>query len=149
MRLLAKEAADRPQSADEVLRDLDAAATSSEQVTSRSAKHSAGAAPPHRPSHSRSRLAALGLAGVLLLGGLLAAVLYGARSRAERQHRVADVSAAAPSASGPRSDEASRAIRSVAVLPLVNVGGDTADEYFSDGMTDELADALAKVATAS
>ena len=34
---------------------------------------------------------------------------------------------------------------SVAVLPLVNVGGDKADEYFSDGMTDELANALSKL----
>jgi len=34
---------------------------------------------------------------------------------------------------------------SVAVLPLVNVGGDQADEYFSDGMTDELANALGKL----
>jgi len=34
---------------------------------------------------------------------------------------------------------------SIAVLPLVNVGGDPKDEYFSDGMTDELASALSKV----
>ena len=34
---------------------------------------------------------------------------------------------------------------SVAVLPLVNVGGDRKDEYFSDGMTDELANALSKL----
>src|SRR5262249_49839599 len=34
---------------------------------------------------------------------------------------------------------------SIAVLPLVNVGGDPKDEYFSDGMTDELAGALSKV----
>jgi TolB-like protein len=35
--------------------------------------------------------------------------------------------------------------RSIAVLPLVNVGGDPKDEYFSDGMSDELASALSKV----
>ena len=34
---------------------------------------------------------------------------------------------------------------SVAILPLVNVGGDTAEEYFADGMTDELASELGKV----
>jgi serine/threonine-protein kinase len=34
-------------------------------------------------------------------------------------------------------------IHSVAVLPFVNTGGDPEDEYFSDGMTDELAHALA------
>ncbi len=36
-------------------------------------------------------------------------------------------------------------ISSIAVLPLENVGGDSADEYFSEGMTDELANALNKV----
>ena len=34
---------------------------------------------------------------------------------------------------------------SIAVLPFTNVGGDAQDEYFSDGMTDELTDALARV----
>jgi TolB-like protein/Flp pilus assembly protein TadD len=34
---------------------------------------------------------------------------------------------------------------SVAVLPFVNVGGDTADTYFAEGMADELTTALANV----
>jgi TolB-like protein len=34
---------------------------------------------------------------------------------------------------------------SVAVLPFVNMGGDSQDEYFSDGMTEELIHALAGV----
>jgi len=34
---------------------------------------------------------------------------------------------------------------SVAVLPFVNIGGDTANQYFSDGMTEELINALAQV----
>ena len=37
------------------------------------------------------------------------------------------------------------AISSVAVLPFANVGGDTAQAYFSDGMTDELSGVLAKI----
>ena len=37
------------------------------------------------------------------------------------------------------------AIKSIAVLPLVNVGGTSQDEYFSDGMSDELANALNKI----
>jgi serine/threonine-protein kinase len=40
---------------------------------------------------------------------------------------------------------AARGPASVAVLPLVNVGGNSRDEYFSEGMTDELANALGKV----
>ena len=34
---------------------------------------------------------------------------------------------------------------SIAVLPIVNIGGDAENEYFSDGMTEELTNALAKV----
>jgi serine/threonine-protein kinase len=37
------------------------------------------------------------------------------------------------------------AIRTVAVLPFVNTGGTAADDYFSDGLTDELAHALARL----
>ena len=36
-------------------------------------------------------------------------------------------------------------LQSVAVLPLTNVGGQAQDEYFSDGMTDELSIALSKL----
>lgn len=36
-------------------------------------------------------------------------------------------------------------ISSIAVLPLENVGGNSADEYFSEGMTDELSNALSKL----
>jgi serine/threonine-protein kinase len=45
---------------------------------------------------------------------------------------------------GTQSDTSSE-LNSVAVLPLVNVGGDQTDDYFSDGMTDELANALSKL----
>ncbi|MEO5824405.1 MAG: protein kinase [Gemmatimonadales bacterium] len=34
---------------------------------------------------------------------------------------------------------------SIAVLPLVNIGGDSTQEFFADGMTDELTTALGKV----
>jgi serine/threonine-protein kinase len=44
-----------------------------------------------------------------------------------------------------RSPAQPKSLRSVAVLPFVNTGGDPKDEYFSDGMTDELAHALARV----
>ena len=39
----------------------------------------------------------------------------------------------------------SGAIATIAVLPFVNTGGDAKDEYFSDGMTDELAHALSQL----
>lgn len=46
----------------------------------------------------------------------------------------------------PRSSTAaSRVIRSIAVLPLVNLSGDPAEEYFADGMTDQLIGTLGQL----
>jgi TolB-like protein len=36
-------------------------------------------------------------------------------------------------------------VKSIAVLPLVNVNGDSANEYLSDGLSDEIMGALSKV----
>ena len=44
----------------------------------------------------------------------------------------------------PNAASSSGAI-SIAVLPFVNLSGDTAQEFFSDGMTEEITSALAKV----
>jgi TolB-like protein len=38
-----------------------------------------------------------------------------------------------------------RPVHSIAVLPLKNLSGNPADEYFADGMTDELITNLAKI----
>ncbi len=43
------------------------------------------------------------------------------------------------------SETAAEAPKSVAVLPFVNLGGGQSDEYFSDGITDELTSALARI----
>ena len=77
---------------------------------------------------------------------------WGAAARRRRFVRtVAAVAAAAvilvAGALAVRSRRASPATaeKSIAVLPLVNVSGDTADTYFADGMTDELIGALQTV----
>ena len=49
----------------------------------------------------------------------------------------------ANSSSTPSS--ATSGARSIAVLPLVNIGGDSTQEYFADGMSEELANALGKL----
>ncbi|MGH7694183.1 MAG: tetratricopeptide repeat protein, partial [Gemmatimonadaceae bacterium] len=49
-----------------------------------------------------------------------------------------------PASVGP-SPESADARLSLAVLPFSNIGGDSANDFFSDGMTDELIGALARV----
>src|SRR5262249_21567639 len=57
-----------------------------------------------------------------------------------------EVAAAAPGAAEARTGAATSAgALSLAVLPLANLSGDAAQEFFSDGMTDEITSALAKV----
>ncbi|MGH7526832.1 MAG: protein kinase domain-containing protein, partial [Gemmatimonadales bacterium] len=107
MRCLAKEAADRPQSAAEVLQALEGV--------------------PSGTRSPRGRRAAVIAAMLAILAGL--GVVFGPGRRA------------VPTG-GERPDDAGP-LHSVAVLPFVNTGGDPGDEYFSDGMTDELAHALA------
>jgi TolB-like protein len=66
-----------------------------------------------------------GLALCLLVGGVLGFNVAGVRDR---------IFPASPR----------KQIRSIAVLPLTNLSGDPAQDYFADGMTDELITALAK-----
>src|SRR5258707_8270915 len=79
------------------------------------------------PANSRHRWAVpvAGLALCLLVGGVLAFNVAGVRDRIFP--------------ASPRMQ-----IRSIAVLPLANLSGDPAQDYFADGMTDELITALAK-----
>ena len=46
----------------------------------------------------------------------------------------------------PLGESASDTLRSLAVLPLHNLTGDSEQEYFADGMTDELTTSLAQIA---
>ena len=122
MRCLEKRPADRPQSAQEVLQSLDEVDKGRGASWSGERAPAISASSPNR--RSRSLLGASIVVAVLLLAGggyLLRRATHGS--------------------SATQSDE----LNSVAVLPFVNVGGQANDEYFSEGMTDELANALNKL----
>jgi eukaryotic-like serine/threonine-protein kinase len=132
MRCIEKKPADRPQTASDLLPVFDAALTASpsDQLAATLPPQSsqastpvstAAALPPQRTSPLK--WAVLGVALIAVIAGAYAAI------NASRAPSGGDVSG----------------FTSVAVLPLVNLGGDKADEYFSDGMTDELANALGKL----
>lgn len=132
MRLLEKHPPDRPQSAEEVLRELDSVTSGSRPATA-----------PH-PAINQSRWAKAAL-GVGLLLAAAGGAAYFSRARSSPVARPAypvPSSSLAVVAGGAAS---AAAIQSVAVLPFVNVGARPEEEYFSDGMTDELAGALGTV----
>ena len=108
LKCLDKEPQRRYQTARELLVDLE-----------RLSMPSAVTQPSRRAS--RTQLGWTALAGVAVLS-----VLAGSHASGARGARVADAAVAA----GP--------IRSIAVLPLANLSGDPAQEYFADGFTDAL-----------
>ena len=118
MRCLEKKPGDRPQSASELLPVFDAVTTGTPSGPTIPTSASAAAKRPDR----RSLLP-------WAIGG--AAVVVAAL--------IAFTSLERDAKSGTSE------FNSVAVLPLKNVGGNQSDEYFSDGMTDELANALGKL----
>ncbi|MBA3580265.1 MAG: protein kinase [Gemmatimonadaceae bacterium] len=120
MRCLAKRPADRPQTAAELVNTLDALLSSG--LTS-----GATAAGERNKSwwHKTPSLlgVAAGVSAVIVAGALLLAPRFGSSTGGD----------SAPT------------IHSIAVLPFMNLGGDQRDEYFSDGMSDELSTALGKI----
>jgi len=118
MRCLEKHPADRPQSAAELLPTLDSVHSEHELSAS-----------PSVARRRRMRIIGAVAAAIVVVAVVLYAMATGrglARGGGGGAQPVAQ-------------------LRSVAVLPLANVGGDARDEYFSDGMTDELANALSKL----
>jgi TolB-like protein len=139
MRLLEKRPADRPQSAEEVLHELDAMVVAASGRTA--------AAHPAEPAVQPITVwrGPLGHRAAVYLGlaALLGLVAYaGIAGIADRQAGREPSSSAAGSTSVPAS---AGTAKSIAVLPFVNMSAEPENEYFSDGMTEELINALSKV----
>lgn len=88
-------------------------------------------APEVKPRRFNARI--LALAGILFLVVASGIYAYGARRRAATQN------------AGAPASRATGAFSTVAVIPFANTGGSPQDEYFSDGMSDELAHALSRL----
>jgi Predicted integral membrane protein len=112
MQCLEKDPANRPQSARDILRALEAVQTSQTPVPS-------VAVPSTSKPARRGRLMVVSaIAGIAVFSGIAA---YATRGK-------------------PKAD-----IHSLAVLPFTNIGGDTANAYFAEGMSDEITTELTRV----
>jgi serine/threonine protein kinase/tetratricopeptide (TPR) repeat protein len=123
-RCLAKEPGQRYQRASEVRAALEMLQTGSAVFSTATAVTAPVPALTQTQSHRTSRIGG-GIIGALLIVGLIVAGWMIAKKRWGF--------AAAPS------------IHSLAVLPLENLSGDPSQEYFADGMTEELTNKLAQI----
>jgi len=117
---LLKRPADRPQSADDIVERLDGAVTPGLGST------------PVAVRAPQKRLSRRALA--ITVACIAVATVVAALSVVAARNRDDTIATGAASAG-----------KSIAVLPFENVGGDTAAEYFADGMADELTTALGHI----
>ncbi len=133
-RCLEKDPRDRYQTSRDVfneLRDLRTETASAPSIRSPRSE-------PVMPESAAAR--APGAAGRRAWAAAVAAVLLGVALYVAARSGVFHSGSRAPETGG-----APRAIQSIAVLPLDNYSGDPGQDYFAEGMTDELTSALANV----
>jgi TolB-like protein len=125
--------------AGEFVQDPPRSASAGVRVLAPSTSPNAGLASPH----SKAALTVMIAVVVLALGYLVA-------SRLVLSKRTTEVAAAPGVRSVPALAAAPIAVfkpppHSIAVLPFVNLSGDKEQEYFSDGLTEELLNSLAEI----
>jgi TolB-like protein/tetratricopeptide (TPR) repeat protein len=125
MQAIEKNPRDRQQRAREIVAALEDPAVLGTTPTAMNTTTRAASGAPRKPFP----LAKAGIVAAAVVAAAL--VLVVARGRMGSQSATVATTAAP--------------INTIAVLPFANTGGDTEDQYFSDGMTDELARALSKM----
>ncbi len=137
-RCLAKDAAHRPANAEELLQVLDSFSTPS-GVTGASAPSGAMASGGGRRN------------SIMIAGGVLVIVAIVAIA-VKRDYVFSGFSLRLPTASSTTTSSTAAAVngagsavnRSIAVLPLANLSGDKADDFFGIGLAEEMTRALSK-----
>lgn len=117
LRCLEKEPADRPQKADELLRELDTVFTPDPSPSPTAARAT-------RSRRGPARISAWAFGGVIAAAAAFALLRRTPPRMLVSQDAVAD--------------------KSIAVLPLANLSGDKADDYFGIGLSEEMTRALIK-----
>ncbi|WP_439643859.1 protein kinase domain-containing protein [Gemmatimonas sp.] len=124
LRCLEKDAAHRPANADEVLQSLDGVVTPTGATGSRTG----GTVTPARGRRTT----------MLIAGGVLTAAVAVALMVMKREDTAASSLGVVASAASAAPN------RSIAVLPLANLSGDRADDFFGIGLAEEMTRALSK-----
>ena len=124
-RCLEKDPSRRPQHATEIIQSLDQALVSSGHSALGAAAVAAAAAAALPTRRTNRNVLALAFGAMVVIAATAGLIISRGTGR--------DAASAADGA------------RSVAVLPLENVGGSESDRYFSEGITDELTSTLGKI----
>ncbi|HXG69457.1 MAG TPA: protein kinase [Gemmatimonadaceae bacterium] len=139
MQLLLKSPGDRPQSAASVVEAIDAVLSSGAISDPRFSSALASRPGVSVPAESGARPLRMSLAAVAGAVALLLTVGYGA-------YKVAPERDPQTSRGGrPDAVRGAPVPQAVAVLPFVNTSGDIQNEHFSNGLTDELINALGQI----
>lgn len=137
--MMAKDPNQRPASGGDVQRRIDALGAITAPTAVMQGTHAPQAS--HAKQATPRWLPWLGAAVVVIGLGVFAFKKFGA----DNDSSLAATNNAATAETSAATDAAPALAKTIAVMPFLNMSADKEQEYFSDGMTEELLNALAKV----